>query len=344
MARETKYNKIVTPELLAKVSKENMELMNDFLEYLASIDRSELTIINYRSDLQIMFVYNMLHNDNVYFVNLTKRQIAKFQNYCLNELGWSSNRMRRVKSAMSSLSNYIENILDDEIEGYRSIVRKIENPVKEEVREKTVLNGDEVKLLLDTLVEKGKIQQACVIALACYSGSRKRELTRFKVSFFDDENIIFDGAMYKTPVKIKTKGRSNKLGKPLHKYTLIEFEKYLDLWLEKRKELGIDSEWLFVSKENGNYIQAKPSLFDSYAQTATKIVQKDFYFHCMRHYLCTLLVAKKIPNSIIKEFFGWSSEELISTYNDTTASDGFGEYFTKDGIQEGKQGSLSDVK
>lgn len=343
MARETKHNKIVTPELLAKVSTENTELMNDFLEYLASIDRSELTILNYRSDLQIFFVYNMLHNNNTYFVNLTKRQIAKFQNYCLNELEWSSNRMRRVKSAISSLSNYIENILDDEIEGYRSIVRKIENPVKEEVREKTVLNGEEVKFLLDTLVEKGKIQQACVIALACYSGSRKRELTRFKISFFDDENIILDGAMYMTPEKIKTKGRGNKLGKPLNKYALIEFKKYLDLWLEKRKELGIDSEWLFVSKESGKYIQAKPSLFDSYAQTATKILDKHFYFHCMRHYLCTLLNEKKIPSNVIQEFFGWTSEQMVSLYNDKNASDSFGDYFTKDGIQEGKQGSLSDI-
>ena len=343
MARETKYNRIVTPELLAKVSNENIELMNDFLEYLASIDRSELTIINYCSDLQIFFVYNMLHNNNTYFVDLTKRQIAKFQNYCLNELGWSSNRMRRVKSAISSLSNYIENILDDEIKGYRSIVRKIENPVKEEVREKTILNGEEVKFLLDTLVEKGKIQQACVIALACYSGSRKRELTRFKVSYFGEENIILDGAMYMTPEKIKTNGSGNKLGKPLHKYTLIEFKKYLDLWLEKRKDLGIESEWLFVTKNDDEYVQAKPSLFDSYAQTATNILGKPFYFHCMRHYLCTLLNEKKIPSNVIQEFFGWSSEQMVSLYNDKNASDSFGDYFTKDGIQEGRQGNLSDI-
>lgn len=37
--------------------------------------------------------------------------------------GWSPNRVRRVKSCLSSLSNYIETILDDEegLENYRPL-------------------------------------------------------------------------------------------------------------------------------------------------------------------------------------------------------------------------------
>lgn len=342
MARKTVYNKITTPELLEKINKDNIDLMNDFLEYLSSIDRSPLTIINYKSDLQLFFTWCLLYNDNKYFVELTKRQISKFQNFALNECGWSSNRLRRVKSALSSMSNYIENILDDEIENFKPIIRKIENPVKEPVRDKTILSDEEVINLLDVLVEKEKYQCACAVALACYSGARKSELLRFKVDYFKDENIMLDGAMYKTPEKIKTKGRGGKLGKPLHKYTLIDFKKYYDLWMDKRKELSIESEWLFVTKENDKWVQGKVSTMDSYAETCTKLLNKDFYFHSLRHYLCTLLSEKKLPQAVIVEYFGWSSQEMVSVYCDSEATDSFGEYFTKDGIKEGKEGSITD--
>lgn len=62
--------------------------------------------------------------------------------------------MRRVKSTLSSLSNYVENMLDDEFENYRPIVRKIENPVNEKVMVKTVLEEEQLQNLLDYLVEK----------------------------------------------------------------------------------------------------------------------------------------------------------------------------------------------
>ena len=139
----------------------------------------------------------------------------------------------------------IYNICDDIYESYKPVVRRIESPVNEPVREKTVLSDEDVNYLLDTLVEKEKYQIACAVALAVFSGSRKTELTRFKVSYFTDENIIFD-AMYKTPEKIRTKGRGNKTGKMLYKYTLIDFKKYFDLWMEERKSKGIDCEYLLT--------------------------------------------------------------------------------------------------
>ena len=84
------------------------------------------------------------------------------------------------EAALSSISNFIENILDDEYPNFRSVVRKIENPVNEPVREKTVLAKEQVQSCLDYLVEHKKYEQACFLALAAYSGRRKSELARFK--------------------------------------------------------------------------------------------------------------------------------------------------------------------
>lgn len=332
--RSTVYMKHTDEQKLKNCNIKNIQLGSDFLDYLSSIDRSVKTIVNYKNDLDIFWCWNLDYNDNKFFIDLTKREIIKFQNHALNTWGWSSSRIRRVKSTLSSLSNYIENILDDEFPNYKSIIHKIENPIKETVREKTILTKEQVEYLLNELISQKKYQTACAVALAIYSGSRKSELTRFKVSYFDENNILYD-AMYRTPEKIKTKGRGAKLGKPLHKYVLLEFNKYLKPWLQERTRLGIDSEWLLVSKENNEWTQMKISTLDSYAATCSKILQVPFYFHCARHYLTTLLASKyHLPAKIIQEFFGWESSDMISIYDDSEAIDDFDKYFSKEGIKK----------
>lgn len=339
--RTTVYNQIVTKEKLDQVNKENITLMKDFLDYLRSVDRSKSTVDAYWHDLTLFFCWNLSENDNKFFVDMNKREFARFQNYGLNELGWSSNRVRRVKSTLSSLSNYLENICDDIYVGYRPIVRKIESPVKEPVREKTVISDEEAKRLLDTLVERKQYQRACAVALAMFCGCRKSEILRFKVDYFKDENIIFD-AIYKTPEKIKTKGRGK--GKFLNKYVLIEFKQYLDLWMQQREELGIESEWIFVSKKpDGTYDQATIAMLDGWTDSFSEILGQPFYFHMLRHYVITRFRKMNIPSNVIVEWTGWSDESMISVYDDSEAIDDFGKYFSADGIIKQEEKGLSDL-
>lgn len=341
MARSTVYNQITTPELIEKIYDENKELYEDFLGYLASIDRAQSTIDSYRNDLEIFFVWNLTENKNKDFIDITKREFARFQNHALNTWDWSPNRVRRVKSVLSSLSSFIEDILDEEekYKNYRSIVNKIENPVKEPVREKTILSDEQVDMLLNTLVEQKEYQKACVVALAGMSGARKSELLRFKTDFFTEDNIVFD-ALYRTP-KIVTKGRGK--GKMLNKYVLLEFKEYLDLWIKEREDLGIKSEWLFVTKQKGEWQRMKVSTLDSWTNQFSEILGVPFYFHCMRHQLCTRLLRHSLPQSVIQEYFGWSSAEMISIYSDLDISDEFGKYFSKEGIIKVEEGSLTDI-
>lgn len=83
--RTIQHNNIVTEEKLSKCNPENIQLGNDFLEYLASIDRSETTRLAYANDLKIFWCYCMEYLQNKFFVDLSKRDIAKFQNHCMNE-------------------------------------------------------------------------------------------------------------------------------------------------------------------------------------------------------------------------------------------------------------------
>lgn len=345
MARETKYNNITSPELLEQVNKDNISLKDEFLSYLQSIDRAKTTIYQYDSDLKIFFVWNLQFNDNKDFIKITKRELTKFQNHMLNVWEWSPKRIRRVKATISSMSNFIENILDEEPEyqDFKSIVKKIESPVNETVREKTVFEPEELQQLLDILVENKKYEQACALSLAMQSGRRKSELPRFKVSYFDEKNIMYN-SLYITPEKVVTKGRGSK-GKLLTLYVFKkEFDPYLNLWLKERKELGIESDWLFPKKENGIWIDEQTSVdtFNSWATTFTKLLGKDFYWHSVRHYWTTQTL-KKLPANVVKELSGWSDLNLVDLYDDSTINDTLSMYFDEKGFKEIKQQSLQDL-
>ena len=344
MGRKVQHNNIVTDELLSKVNPENIELGKDFLDYLRSVDRSPNTIDAYANDLKIFWVYLLLHCNNKFFIDLSKREISKYQSYCLTEWKWSPARMRRVKSTLSSLSNYVESMLDDEFENFKPIIRKIENPVNEKVFTKTVLEDSQLEELLDILVEKGKYDKACMLSLAMNSGGRKSELPRFKVSYFDDENIIY-GSLYKTPEKVKTKGRGSR-GKMLTLYVLSKpFKPYFDMWMSYRKEHGIKSEWLFPKKVDGEYINEPmdSKTLDSWAETFGKLINVDFYFHSIRHYFCTACSRSGLPDDVIQMLIGWSSLDMVSIYKDIDADEQFEKYFADGGIKKVEQKSISDL-
>lgn len=315
-------NKLTTPELLKRVLPANMELKNEFLEYLKSINRSPGTINGYDNDLDIFFCWNLTNNQNKPFKDVTKRDFVRYQSWLINENENSSSRVRRLRASISSLSNYIENIIadeDEDFEGFRSVVRKIEAPPLERAREKTVWSEDEVKDLLNKLVEAEEYEKACYLALAAYSGRRKAELFRYKVEYFDDKNLIADGKLYFTP-KIKTKGRGRE-GKLLNTYVIAKsFKPFLDLWLKYREQNGTESEWLFPMPDNPSKHRTA-SMANSWAVTYSKLAGRPAYIHSFRHFFSTQLLKIGIPESVVVEILGWASADMLRIYDDRPASE-----------------------
>ena len=344
MGRSIQYNDITSPELLQQVNQDNIDLGKDFLDYLRSVDRSPNTIDAYSHDLNIFWVYLLQHCNYKFFVDLSKRDIAKYQSYCLTEYKWSPARMRRVKSTLSSLSNYVQNILDDEYENFRPIIRRIENPVNEKVFTKTVLDEEQLQKLLDYLVDRKRYDQACMISLAMNSGRRKSELPRFKVSYFDESNMIY-GSLYKTPEQTKTKGRGSR-GKYLTCFVLSKpFKPYLDLWMNYRKENNITSEWLFPKKVGNTYIDEPMDsrTLSSWAETFSTILGIDFYFHSLRHFFTTSCSRSGLPDDVIQALIGWSSLDMVTVYKDIDADEQFEKYFSDGNIKSPEKKSLSDL-
>lgn len=343
MPRKTQMNDLTSPELLSQVNPENTRLKKDFLDYLKSVQRSAGTIKGYDNDLDIFFVYCLQSLGNKKFVDVSKRDLVSFQNWLINENGNSPSRVRRIKSAISSLSNYIEAILDDEDEfkDFRSIVRKIESPVNQPVREKTVLSDVQLEWLLNELTEKEQYEKACALALAMCSGRRKSELVRFRVSDFRDENLVLGGSLYKTTDPIRTKGFG--LGKYIYCYTLArQFKPYFDNWMKYREKHGIESEWLFPSRTNGDE-QMKPETLNSWAITFGNMLNVDFYWHCLRHYFTTHLAREGLPDGVIQEIVGWTSADMVRVYKDLTTEEQLSQYFDESGIKSAQPTKLSEL-
>ena len=343
--RSTVYNEICSPEKLKAVNPENTELQKDFLDYLSSTGKSKATIYQYGNNLKIFWCWNLEFNNNKLFTNIKKRDFAKFQNHALTVWGWSPKRLRTVKATLSSMGNFIENILDDEFIGYKSVVNKIESPHDDPVREKTIFTINELQRLLDYLVENEMYEQACALSLAMNSGRRLSEIPRFKVSYFDKSNLICEGALYKTPEKIVTKGRGID-GKLLYVYTLAKpFQPYLDLWLEERKKLKVKSDWLFPARKNKKWID-KPitdQTMTYWAECFTKILKKPFYWHSIRHFFTTRLSEANIPHSVIKDIQGWESVDMVECYVDTQTEKKLDRYFGSEGIKDVKSIGLPEL-
>lgn len=321
------YRKVITSDdLIKQINPENVKLMNRFLKNFAN-KRSPKSVIVYRSNLNIFFTWNLLENSNKSFIDIKKLEMLDFFDYALSELRWSPNRFHQMHSSLSSFSNWIENYLDDidEYKNFRNIVKKIEKPTKENVREKTVLQQKDVDKIFNVLKEENKVQEQCLLALAISCGARVSELAQFTTSLIDENNTIFDGLFLETTEKIRTKG-SGTMGKRIKKYILKDaFLPYYHEWLIEREKVlektGQDHDYLFVTKEGH---PANADRLRDWMGSWGNIIDQPSYPHMYRHRQITYLREIGVEDDLIVYLTGWaegSGHNMIAIYDDTEVKD-----------------------
>jgi len=321
MPRKTFRNRITSDKLTKQINPENMELTDRFLKE-KSTRTSEKTIVVYKSNMIMFLTWNLLHNNNKFFIDIKKLEFADFFSFAVDELKLGSSKLNNMRSTLSSFSNFIEKFYDEEYPEFRNVILKIvESTPKDIRREKTILTDKQVESLLEHL-SKINSQQACWLSLAITSGARFSELLSFEIDLIDEDRMAFGDIFLETTRQIKTKGRG-KGGKLLYKYILREqFLPYYKIWIEERskilKEKNIEHNYLFI-KEDGE--PATEASIRGWIDGFGEYLGVSVYAHSFRHYLTTLLSKKNIPNVLIKEIFGWSSIVMVELYDDTTAKD-----------------------
>jgi len=321
MTRQTFRNKITSDELTAQINPENIKLMKRFLKEKGT-RASAKTIVVYESNLTMFLTWNLLNNDNKFFIDIKKLEFADFFSFAVDELQVGSSKLNNMRSTLSSFSTFIEKFYDEEYPGFRNVILKVvDSSPKDTRREKTILTDEQIEDLLKHLFKKNK-QQACWVALAVTSGARLTELLNFETTLIDENRMAFGDLFLETTRQIKTKGRG-KAGKLLHKYILRDkFLPYYNAWLKEREKIlkkkGLTHDFLFI-KRNGQ--PATSGTVRAWAKSFENYLKVPFYAHALRHYLTTLLSKKNIPPLLIKEIFGWSDLSMVSLYDDSTAKD-----------------------
>lgn len=340
MARETKKVLFVSDDEFNQINAENKSLFDEFMMYCQTVDLSKETIKVYRSNLRIFFVWYHKNCRGKSFIDVKKRDLMAFQNYLVTN-GLSPSRVRILRSSISSISNFIENVLDDEFPDFRNITNKIPAPTLNPVREKTVMEEAQLEELLEKLISLKKYQVACFVAMAAYTGARKSELVQYKRSFFTDDSV--KGGLYVTP-QIRTKGKGS-MGKMMSKYGLkFKLDKYLELWDKERERLGVDIDDLFIVRDGDGFRPAQQTTVDSYMKLCSKLLDMDCYCHSFRHFFVSNLVRADIPLEVIRDLVGHNDSSTTEIYNDVPKEDGFMKYFGEDGINKVEKKAIEDLQ
>ena len=315
------YHSYDATEAWEHVNPHNKEIVKFFMENLGASGRSKKTIEKYTHNLKLFFQWVLIERNNKPFYEIKKRDYSGWFNYLVNKQNLSPARVRVLRSTVSSLSNFCENILaedDDfeEYEGFRNIVLKIEAPSLENTRVRTFLTKEQIDLLLETLLEKGDYQKALYVVLSFVTGARKAEICQLKVSDFETEHLNGHKVYYKThPIRCKGNGLQGKQ----REFTVMKTPIYsfLVLWLKERERLGVLPELddLFVANSKNGYYAVKPETFNSWCTSFTKILGVPVYPHAFRASIATHLHnAEGKDMSKIQSLLGHKSMETTQHY------------------------------
>jgi len=344
--RSTVYHRIVSPEKWESVSQKNKDLLNEFLNYLRSANKSPATIAQYEAQLRTFFVFMLERCENKFFVDLKKREFVKYFGYLTNELEVSPNRICSIRAVLSSLSNFIERIMDEDYPQFRNLVKVLEPVDKAFVRERPVLTMDQIKECLEKLEADKKYQVAACLAVLAASGMRKSEIIQMKMEYFEKDRLIYNGLAYETD-KIRTKGRG-KAGKVVTRIVfrnLVDLDHYIDLWRKKREELGIKDEWMFVVYHDGSYEQATQSTINSFARTIGRYLGEDFFVHNVRHTTSTALELAGYPIDVVQTIFRWADPKMVKYYSNISDTQSLEKFFANSKfIKENEEGEKIDGK
>ena len=269
MARGTVYNRVYNEEDWKLVSKENKNIMEDFLEEYRQQKKKQSTLDQYRNDIRIVLIYILKELNNKCLLELTKKDFRRF-NLWLQDKGMSSARVNRMMSAVRSMLTFCED--DDDYDYDQNVARKVKGLAKEPVRDIQFLTDEHISLLREELKNRKDYVKMLLLDLAYDSAGRRNELYQVKKEGLLDKN--------NTNIVIGKRGK---------KFPLIYFSRTkesLKLYLDERGEDDIESLWVVGKKEKREVsYQTLYEWFVYMADLLHELIGEDIPFgpHSLRH-------------------------------------------------------------
>ena len=219
-------------------------------------------------------IYILKELDNRCVLELNKKDFRGLSLYFTEECGMSPARTNRLKSAINSLLTFCEE--DDDYEYEINMAKKVKGIPRERVKDDEdnfFFTFDEFIKVRDILVERGRLQDACLWSIGFDSAGRRNEL------FQIEKHGLLDGN--KTNIVV------GKRGKKFYLVYLDDTKELIRQYLEERGEDNVDSLWIKGTGENKQPITGD-ALYDRVC-SISKILsevrgeQCNIFPHTMRH-------------------------------------------------------------
>lgn len=314
---------VVTEEMFKACNYENVDIVSEYLQ--TSNNLSAQTLKQYRSGLYqfVFYIYENLNDKPLYKV--TKRDFRRYMSYLTNR-GLSSSALKFKKSAVSAFCKYIENVIAEEEEDYktfRNFTTGTGDIPKNQVYNKIPVSKEEYDLMIETLLADENYIGACWVATMFNVGCRRSGVIQFKTELLNYEKE--EGANFIMSHPVREKGRGAD-GKVCEYMIPEEALKYMRLWIEKR---GYEHEYIFTVKHHGQIQQMGSGWANRFCEDVlSDIVGRRINVHLFKSSCVTYLVNEKgVDLKLVSKY--------VAQHEDVSTTDKF--YLISDDSEAKKQ-------
>ncbi|MBX4152350.1 tyrosine-type recombinase/integrase [Paenibacillus lautus] len=287
----------VTEEMWLQVNEDYRTLAEEFITVQ---DLSPASKKQYTSVLRQFGWYMCSSMNNKFFYKITKRDFMRYLSYLRDNRKMSSSAIGLRKSIVSSLCNFIENIIAEDEENYKSFrnfTRGLPPIPKNRVYEKVKVTKDEYDMMMSLLEADENWLGMAWLATAFRVGARRSEIIQFKTEILDYP--ITEGNSYVLSHIVRGKGKSTD-GKPLEYMIPLDVLPYWRKWVESR---GYESEYIFTTKY-GNEVKAMSAAWadDFCSNTLSDMLERRINVHIFKNSCVTYLLESGVDINLVSKF------------------------------------------
>ncbi|MEW5569591.1 tyrosine-type recombinase/integrase [Rossellomorea marisflavi] len=289
----------VTDEMWLEVNDEYRELVEEFISVQ---NHSPQTKKQYISSLRQFGWYVKSSMNNKALHKISKRDFLRYISYLRDNRKMSSSGLGMKKAAVSSLCNYIENVIVgeedyDQFKQFRNFTRGLPAIPKNTVYEKVKVTLEEYKEMMKVLEEDENYLGMAWLATAFNVGARRSEIVQFKSEILNYEIAENASFVYSHNVRLKGSGEDGKIEPYMINLEALE---YMKLLVEKR---GYDHEYIFTTKYNGEIQQMSPAWADYFcANTLSDILGRRINPHLFKASCITHLLESGVKLELVSKF------------------------------------------
>ena len=293
----------ITDDMWQRVLPHHRELVGEFLDVNAQL--SPQSRGQYRSALRQWFYYVFEKMQNKPLYEITKRDFLKYMSY-LQTRKMSSSTLSLKKAAVSTMNNFIENVVcEDDLryEKFRNFTKNLPQMARNQVYNKIKITKEDYLRMMDVLLADKNYLGAAWLATSFNAGSRRGETIQFKTEILSYPLIEDQSYVLSHLVRLKGPGVDGKIEPYMVNRDAL---KYMQMWVESR---GYEHEDIFTIKRGNNISRMSLGWANSFCtNTLSPILGRRINPHLFKSSCITYLLESGVDIALVSKFVAHHSD------------------------------------